>query len=377
MINPKPVKVLHINGGSMDHGGISKILMTYFEHVDSTKINFDFLVHYKAKDNNFEKIILDKRSNLYILPKKAYFIRFLISALKIIKNYDIIHCHADTMNWLFLLLGKLSGVKIRISHSHNTNYLTTNYLKIVVLKILKPLNHYFATHIAACSFAAATWLFGKKHAQKAKIIYNAIDISKFSFNSDKRSELRKKLNIEKQIVLGHVGKFDFQKNHIFIIKMFKSLVELNPNLRLVLIGDGPLRDYVNYLIHFYKINDFTINLGLINNVNDYYNIFDLFVFPSLFEGLPITLIEAQINNLPCFVSPSVPDEAKLIQKYYKTSIDNVNEWIIRVDNFINDNISLNLRSDYSKNVKNQYSKYDIFAQSTILETYYTLLYNEI
>jgi glycosyltransferase EpsF len=198
MNNTKPIKVLHINGGSMDYGGISKFLMTYFEHVNSEIVHFDFLAHYKAKDNKFERLIQYKKSNIFILPRKIYFVKFLSTVFKLFKNYDVIHCHADSMNWLFLFLGKIIRVKIRVSHSHNTNHLTTNIFKILILNFLKPLNFLFATHTAACSLPAATWLFGKKNGQKARILYNAIDISKFLFNRDKRSELRKKFNIDQK-----------------------------------------------------------------------------------------------------------------------------------------------------------------------------------
>jgi glycosyltransferase involved in cell wall biosynthesis len=366
------IKILHINGGSMDNGGISKFLMSYFNFIDLKHYQFDFLVHYKYTSSINEDLIQAKGCNLYVLPsKKTNFITYIKTILRILPQYDIIHCHTDSMNWFYLFLAIISRVKIRISHSHNTGHLSKSFIKKLLLNLLKPLNYLFATHKAACSNAAAKWLFGKKHAKRTMIIYNAIQYEKYLFNFNTRIQLRERLQITNQTVIGHVGKFDFQKNHIFMINLLNILIKENSHYRLVLIGDGPNRSHISRLVEKLKLSQYVIFLGVIENVNDYLNIFDIFIFPSLFEGLGISLVEAQVNNLPIMASTNVPIEVKIKDNLYFLKLNRIHDWVNRILEINNDNINSikENRMNYEIEV-NKFSNYNILTQVKNLQNFY-------
>ena len=179
--------------------------------------------------------------------------------------------------------------------------------------MLRPFARLFATHYFACSRLAGEWMYGRKMMDigKVKIVNNAIDLKKYEFNPRKREILRKELGLNDEFVIGHVGRFMFQKNHEFLIDVFAEACKKKPHMVLLLIGDGPLRSAMEEKVRKLGLTDHVKFLGLRNDVQDLYNVMDIFVLPSHYEGLPVVGVEAQANGLPCLFSTKVTKETHL------------------------------------------------------------------
>ena len=305
------VNILYVNGGPMNRGGIETFMMNYIRHMDPQMVHIDFAVtgHEKgAYDDELESL----GCKIYRLPKKSkHPIKYQKKLKEVFSNskYEIVHSHADAMSCWILKVAKECGVPVRIAHSHNTQHLTTNPIKYQVNEFARKNINKYVTNRFACSGEAGKWLFGDAPSY---VIHNAIDTSEFAFDIDKRKVLRKKYGVsDGTILLGHVGRFDTQKNHIFLIDMFAELLKRNDNYKLMCVGDGWLRDDIEKQIRENNLVNKIILVGQQENARDYYNAFDLYVFPSLFEGLSFVLIEAQANGLTCISSEGVPQETNL------------------------------------------------------------------
>lgn len=311
-MNPK--RILYINGGIMAQGGIESFMMNYYRHIDRNKIQIDFVVH------GFEKGYYDDEIKalggvIYNIPVKSKNYNGNIKSLKKIfnsKKYVLIHSHLDAMNTVVLRIAKQCGIPIRIAHSHNTNHLTNNKLKIRLNEIARKNIKKYATHLFACSEDAGRWLFGDKAFENGEIliINNAIDLDNYKFDKDIRLKMRKKLNLETETVYGHVGRFDYQKNHEFILEVFKEVVKEKPDSKLLLVGNGHLKEKILNQVNNLKLSDNVILMGTRSDIADLVSVMDVFIFPSLFEGLGMVLIEAQANGLNCIASTNLPKEVR-------------------------------------------------------------------
>lgn len=305
----KIIKVLYVNGGTMDMGGISSYMMNYYRHLDKTKVQIDFVVH--GKKSIYDDEIQKTGGKIMHVPtKRENYLKNRLQLFKIMKagNYQIIHCHMDAMNGMVLKLAQRAGIKIRISHSHNTNYLTNNKVKVMFHEVVKKEIPHYATQLWACSEAAGRWLYGRKNFE---VIPNAIEITKFKFDENSRDVIRKKLNIEGKYVIGHVGKFEYQKNHDFLIEIFADIASYKPNAVLVLVGDGSKKEIIEKKVRDLKLTDRVIFLGKRTDVNEILNAFDVFVMPSHYEGLPVVAVEAQTNGLKCVCSDTITKEINI------------------------------------------------------------------
>lgn len=304
----KPVKVLYVNGGIMNLGGIESFMMNYYRHIDREKIHIDFLVHGYEK-GAYDDEIVAAGSKIYHVPiKSKHPIQYQRELRKIFSSgeYKIVHSHLDAMSGWVLKTAAQCGIPIRIAHSHNTDHLTTNKVKRYVNDLAKKDIHRYATDRFACSVAAGDWLFGE---DSFKVINNAIDINKFIFDPNSRSKIRAEIGLnEDDIVLGHVGRFEYQKNHEFLLDMLAQLSKKNSHCKLIMVGDGSLKEQMIKKAKLLHIDKSVHYVPACTNVNEYYNTFDLFVFPSHFEGLGIVLLEAQINGLYCIASDVIPHE---------------------------------------------------------------------
>ena len=212
----------------------------------------------------------------------------------------------------------------RIAHSHNTDHLTKNPLKYALNELARKNITKYATHLFACSQKAGEWLFGER---SFTVIHNAVPLQKFAFDPQKRYTLRKKYDLsENNFVVGHVGRFDAQKNHSFLLDVFASYVKRNPAAKLVLIGDGALRKEIEDKIAALALGDKVLLLGTCANVNELYNIMDVFVLPSKFEGLPVVALEAQASGLYCLFSEGVPLETAVIDQRAEFLCEDVTAW---------------------------------------------------
>lgn len=367
----EPIRILYVNGGPLNRGGIESYMMNYYRHIERDKIQIDFIslgLKKSAYDDEIELL----GGHIYYLPQKSKNYFGYISGLRRILQsgkYNIVHTHMDAMGITVLKEAKKINIPIRIAHSHNTKHLTNNYIKFLMNEYARINIKKYTTHMFACSELSGRWLFGNKayDNKKVNIIKNAIDINKFKFDEEKRLKLRKSLNLSsKDIILGHIGRFDYQKNHVFLLNIFSRMIQKNKMIKLILIGDGHLREEIEEKIIELQLQDNVIMLGLIQDTSDYYNIFDVFILPSLFEGLPVVGIEAQANGLPCLFSDSITRELDINENVEFISLDYPDIWIEKIFEKINNKriIGQEKLIDYG---------YDINSEAKKLQRKYLLL----
>lgn len=312
----EPVKVLYFVD-RMLRGGIQTFVLENWRHMDHTKVQIDFLLLDDGNTYELEDTLRGLDSRIYKLkgiwvkkPKDFVSYQRAVDAFfKVHHDYRVVHLHSSSKNYMVLKCAKKYGIPVRIAHSHNIGFQTTSKVQILIGNLFKPLLKYYATDYFACSEDAGRWLFGRK---KITVIKNAVDIDKYRYEPIKADCMRKKLKLDGKKVVGHVGRFTHQKNHTFLIDVFKELVELDSDYRLLLIGEGALEEQTKAKVKTYGVENKIIFAGFKTNVEDYMQAMDLFVFPSEFEGLGLVLIEAQAAGLPCYASEKVvPQEAKV------------------------------------------------------------------
>lgn len=339
-------------------GGVETYLMNYYRNIDHSKFQFDFISIYHKLC--FEDEILELGGKVYHLPsEKKRPIRYFNELVKIMKNYRIVHINMlSAANILPIVAAKHAKVKYIIVHSHNSNTPSG-----ILRKILDRLNRTYlrknATDFWACSILAGKWLFGEKivKTEKFKIIPNAVDTTKFKFDIDLRNKIRKELKIESKFVIGHIGRFSYQKNHEFLINMFYEFQKHKPNAVLILIGDGELKEKIKEQVKSLAISDKVIFVGTTDKVEKYLNAMDVFVLPSRFEGLPVVGIEAQMTGIPCIFSNSVTSEVNISNNSKFINLD-IEKWCDTLQNVKN------------RNNKFKCQEYDIkFATMKIMKYY--------
>lgn len=322
-------KILEMTG-SLNCAGIETLLVNVLKNIDRDKFKIDFLV-VANKKYFYTDEVLKRGSKIYAYPfKKVYKILipffFLKEIFVLLKNkYDVVHCHFYFSSGIILFLAWLCGVKTRIVHSHNEREMfAPKPLRKIFTKIMQKIIDIFATEKIACSQKAGIALYGKK--TKFKIINNGIDESKFKYNVNIRNKIRKEFNIENNFVVGHIGRFDEQKNHVFLIDVFNEILKYKKNALLFLIGEGILKDKIKEKVNSLKIENKVIFLNARNDVNEIYQAMDVFLFPSKYEGLGIVAIEAQCSGLPCFISDCIPKEVIVCNTTTISLNKSANEW---------------------------------------------------
>lgn len=317
-----PIRILHILQ-RMEAGGTQALLMNLYRNIDRTKVQFDFLVVYK-ENQFYDKEIEELGGRLYKFSfredlKLFKFINELKEFFLTHKEYKIVHCHAYTIGYFCLKAAKNAGVPVRIAHSHS-NEAVRDY-KYPVKLLMQKLFSYYATDYFACSKEAGSYLFKNK---KVIILNNAIDAHKFSFNEQTYKTLRNELRLKDKLVIGHVGRFKKEKNHIFLLEVFreiKKIKKIKKESVLLLIGSGPLEEEVREKTKNLGLSDSIIFLGNRKDMHSVYNVMDVFILPSLFEGLGIVVIEAQASGVPVISSDRLPDEVNISKLYSKLSLN--------------------------------------------------------
>lgn len=310
------VKVLHIMGCS-DLGGISTVVLNYYKHIDRSKIHFDIALTVENAGINAKKL-QELGSTIYFLPLKSNGIRsFKCELKKLLDNnmYDAIHVHENETSYVALRVAKECGVKCRIAHSHTTS--PTTSIRSEIRRISGcVLNYRYATKVIACGKLAGERVFGKKHmkSEKAMILPNAIDTELFKYDEKFRKEIREELSIkDDEILVGMVGRLEPQKNTLFMIKTFLKIHRLNPKIKLVIIGDGIEKEECEKTIKANDMSSYVKLLGKKDDVYKYYNAFDVFVLPSLYEGFPVVAVEAISSGLKTILSINISDELKKLR----------------------------------------------------------------
>ncbi len=343
----KPIKVLHIFN-YFNQGGIENFVMNVYRNIDRSKIQFDFAFPTNKK-GYFDDEAISLGANIYFFDsEKKSFLNYYRNLKRIIKKhgpYSAVHSHIYYFSGFILLIARLCGVKIRISHSHETKKgrketLIRKLYENVMRKLIKA----NATNWLSCSDLAGQYVFGENI--QYQVLYNGIDLNRFTFREAARNRIREELGITNKKVILNVGRFAEQKNHSFIIKIFKQLLESSEDYRLVMIGGGPLEENIREKCKEYNIIDKCIFLHNIQNTEDYYCAADVFLLPSLYEGMGIVCIEAQATGLPMVLSTEVTSEIKLTNLvHYLNLNDSVVEWCERIEKVIETRIS---RVDYNQ-----------------------------
>lgn len=357
-------------------GGVESVIMNYYRHIDRSKIQFDFICDEDSTNIPYKEIN-ELGGKVIICPdyKNVFrYEKFLIYLFK--KNkYKIVHSHINTLSLLPLRAAKKAGVPIRIAHSHSTSS-KKEFKKTLIKNILRPFSKLYSNNYFACSELAGRWLFGNKTFDSGKVIIinNAVELKKFEYNANLRNEKRRILGIkDTTLVIGHIGRFVTQKNHEFLINIFNELHKLNNDSLLLLIGQGPLQEEIKNIVHDLKLNDSVIFLGQREDVNEIYNVMDIFVFPSFYEGLGMVLIESQINGLNCIASTNVPKNVDIIGKVDFLSLSQSPKiwanYILSKSLHFDKNIDLNLFIKKGYSIIEESKKLEILYYKILEETY--------
>lgn len=310
------IRVLH-SVSNMDRAGIETMLMNYYRHIDRSQIQFDFIVN-KPKPGDYDDEIRRMGGHIYQSPglnplHYPQYLRFVQQVVAQDSNIRILHAHNEAMGLYALNGARKAGLKTRIAHAHNTRIIRD--YKWPLKMFCKQFLASSATDLWSCGRDAGIYFFGKKNwEQRGMILHNAIEPSTFRFDPAVRARMRAQYGLGEQIVLGHVGRFNVQKNHTRLLDIFAQFLRLEPDAMLVLIGTGELEEPIRAKAQELGIAGHILFAGLQSNVAEWYQLMDLFVMPSLFEGLPVVGIEAQAAGLGCLFSDAVPDEVLLSEQ---------------------------------------------------------------
>ena len=363
----EPMRILQFIG-SLNVGGSQSMIMNIYRNIDRTKVQFDFIID--RKDETFFKKEIESyggrvytfdecfRGFNYCQYKKQWKVFFMDHP-----EYHMIHCHVRSLASIVLREAKKNGLKT-ICHSHNIA--NGGGIKSVVKKYLQSRIREYCDFYFACSEEAAKWLFGKEiyNSNKCIIVNNAIEIKNYLYNQSYRDEIRKRYNVSDETYLvGHVGRFVPQKNHDFIFGLMKA-TRNKKDIKYMLCGDGNLKADFQGIARSQGLEDKVIFVPSNNEIYKYYNAFDYFIFPSLYEGLGMVLIEAQYSGLDCLVSPFIPKEAK-ISDNYKVEELSIPKWKTE--------ISLRKKNSERNKVRllENAKKYDVKETARMFEQFYT------
>lgn len=359
------IKVLMSSTVPMQRNGITNVMMNLYRNLDHNIFEVEFI----SIDFPCVEVMTEVKSNgskVRIINRTIrHALKFINDYRSACKGFDIVHIHGNSATIsLELIAAKLAKVPIRIAHSHNT-FCTAKLAD----KLLRPLFYLLCNGRLACGQRAGEWLFRNRDFT---IIANGINTDRFIFNSAKRSLVRSELGWEEAIVVGHIGNFVDAKNHDFLIDVFNTLHERDRRYRLLLVGDGNLQNIIKDKVYKLHLQDKICFAGSVSDVTPFLSAIDLIVMPSLYEGVPLTLIEEQASGLPCIVSDTISDEVNKTDLVKFVSLESgVAFWANEVLNLeFNDDRT---RASISAIEKIKKSGFDIIEQSEKLKNYYLQL----
>lgn len=311
--NMEPIRVLHVFA-SLDRGGAETMLMNIYRNIDRTKVQFDFVVNDNNEEYAYEKEIMDLGGRIYRIPRYTLdnHLKYKKAWYKLLMNntdWKIVHAHHTSTASIYLRIAKYFNL-ITIAHSHTAGgeFSFKSRIKMIMRYPIR----YIADYLFACSVTAAKWMFGKS-SKNTYILNNAIDSKKYIYNENIRIEKRKELNIEDKFVIGHIGNFSEVKNYPFIIEVIKSVLKQNNKAVLILVGKNNNNPEIEKKANEMGLKNQVIFTGVRSDVPELLQAMDVFLFPSFFEGLPVTLVEAQASGLHCIVSDSITNEVKITE----------------------------------------------------------------
>lgn len=366
----EPIRVCEFVG-NMNGGGVEAVVMNYFQHVDRSKVQFDFVV-----TDSSTIVPLDEMEALgarvFTVPAYTHLSQFQKVSYELFSTHPewrIVHSHMNALNVFPLREAARAGVPVRISHSHSTAG-RGETVKNVVKTILRTQSNRYPTHRFACSRYAGEWLFGK--STPFEVVYNAIDLRRFSFSASTRVKVRTDLGLEDgQVAIGHVGRFMPQKNHRFLLEAFARASERRDDLVLLCVGSGDEEASTECWVQEHGLKDRVKFLGQRNDVNKIYQAFDVFVLPSLYEGLCLVGVEAQAEGLPCLLSDRITREVDVTDTCRFLSIEDPDVWADAM-------CTVELKSTVERAATDRvaFSDYDIVRQGAWLTEKYLQMYEE-
>ena len=371
----EPIRVLQVVT-HMNRGGLETMLMNYYRNIDRNKVQFDFLTHRPENEKkDYDDEIRGLGGKIYHMPVlnpfSPSYMKSLDRFFKEHKEYKIVHSHLDCLSAYPLKAAKKNGVPVRIAHSHNAK--STINLKYFFLCYEKAVIKSVATDWFMCSSLAGEWSYGKKAVHEGKCVFlkNGIETKKYSFDERIRESVRKELGLGDSFVVGHIGRFMQQKNHTFLIDIFAEIKKINNKAKLLLISEGRLMDEIKEKVAKLGLQKDVLFLGFRNDIPELMQAMDIFVLPSLWEGLPFTLVEAQSAGLPCVISDVISDEAIVTDLIQKSSLnDTAEQW---AHNILN-KYDKTLRKDTSSLVKD--AGFDIETSAKWLQEFYLMRYRD-
>lgn len=311
----EPIRILHVLG-NLNRGGAETMVMNLYRNMDRNRIQFDFIIH-TDKECSYDDEITALGGRIYRISNYSGYNHFRYKKswnifFETHKEFKIIHGHIRSTASIYLQIAKKYGL-ITIAHSHSSS--SGRGFSAIVKSIMQYPIRFIADYFIACSNQSGLWLFGKNVIKRQNyfILNNAIEVNKYKYNSQVRFNKRLELNIQNKFVIGHVGNFHKPKNHEFLVDIFKEIHNENNNAILLLIGDGKLRFKIEKKIIDSGLTDSVKFLGVRPDISELLQAMDVFVFPSLYEGLGMAVIEAQASGLPCIVSNTLPKEVAITE----------------------------------------------------------------
>lgn len=331
----KPIRILLLFT-VMDRGGAETMVMNYYRHIDRQQIQFDFMVH-RERRGAYDDEIESMGGRIYRMPPiyPQNFMRYKRMLKEFFDEHDeyqIIHSHMSELGYFAFVEAKKHGVPVRICHAHNApDFKHENLIQYIKLipryYFIRRIRH-LATDLFVCSHIAGLWLYGKERQNEFVFMRNAIETEKFLYNVDEANAIRQELGISNQRLICHVGRYNKQKNHSFLIDIFKEIHKIDSDSILLLIGDGDLRKEVEDKVNRLNLLSSVRFLGVRDDVPQLLKASDLLLFPSYYEGLSVVLVEAQATGIKCIVTNSLADETIICEDQMKlVSLQkNAKEW---------------------------------------------------
>lgn len=367
----KPIRILNLFT-IMNRGGAETMVMNYYRAIDKSKIQFDFMVHRQergAYDDEIEAMGGRIFRMCPIYPQNLF--RYQQMLKEFFDNhpvYQILHSHMSELGYFAFKEAVRHDVPVRICHAHNAPVFSSETaiekLKRIPRELLARQMRKLSTDYFTCSQIAGEWLFGKKNSEKLIFMRNAIDAVTFAYNKSIAQRVKADFGWTDKFIIGHVGRFCPQKNHDFLIDIFNVFHSKYPNSILALVGSGELEGKIQEKVKNLGLDKDVYFLGNRADMPNIYQAFDVFLFPSFYEGLPVSLIEAQASGLPCVISDTISDQTRLTPTYYPISLkEKAEQWVIQLEKCMN----------YKRSITTEYiiqAGFDIYRNATWLAEYY-------
>ncbi len=375
----EPIRILNLFT-IMNRGGAETMVMNYYRNIDKSKIQFDFLVH-RLERGTYDDEIEAMGGRIYrmcpIYPQNfSKYKKMLKEFFDEHPEYKILHSHMSELGCFAFLEAHKRGIKVKICHAHNApvkgSMTAKEKAQLIFRNYFKKRMLPYTDHLFVCGKDAGNWLYGKENSERFVMMNNAVDAEKFRYSPDFRDEIRQELGLEHKFVILNVGRFNPQKNHTFIIDIFSEIKRLHPQSALLLTGNGELEESIKQKASSMGLENDVFFTGLRNDVHKLMSAGDVFLFPSLYEGLPVTMVEAQSSGIRCFISDAVPDQCILGEDVSVISLnDSAQIWAKKIVSFAGGYE----RPDRYNNIAD--AGFDIKANAKWLEDFYLTEYKKI